>query len=560
MNGQSSRHSLALDVAGEGMLEWDLARDTVTYSARWCELLGLPAISIVATPLTWQLRVHEDDVERLFAALKGLTAEQPSMSISYRMRHADGSYRRMGLRATLICEPNGFAARILGWQNDRASLEATPAVPRTSTGDALAILAGQATMTQQLEAAVARARHDGRSTHLFLTIDLDGFTAISASYGAEAAKRLLVAIGERLRACMRATDTIARYGCDEFCILIRCTSEHPLASSMADRIQRQLAAPFIVEGRPIAVSVSVGVARVLPEHTCGADVSRDAYAAVHQAKMLGGNQCALFDHGMHEKTRARLQFEAELRHALEREEFVLHFQPIVCLRTGKLVSLEALLRWQHPTRGCLPPSVFLDTLATMGLMTDVGRWIVAEACRQSVILRRRTDFDASISINVSPRQLLEHDFVTHTAMLLAGSGASADWIEFEITEDITLGDGEAAMRVLHDLRARGLRVRIDDFGTGYSSLSYLQRLPVEGLKIDRAFLEQLETDSHRREIVGAIIRLAHVLGLDVVAEGVEREAQLETLRELDCDFVQGYHIAQPMSAEDASLWIVARVA
>lgn len=550
-----SHLSLALDVAGEGLLEWDLARDAVAYSARWCELLGLPAISIVATSLAWKFRVHEQDVDRVFDTLHALTAQEPETTVSYRMRHADGLFRRMTLRARLVCDSNGLPARILGWQSDRARTEPVKALIRTPHPDAQVILAAQALMTQRLEAAVERARQDGRSGHLFLTIDLDGFTAISASYGGDAAKALLLSIGDRLRSCLRATDTIARYGCDEFCILIRCSSDHPFATSMADRIHQQLAAPFVVAGRPIAVSVSVGVARVRHDHASGADVSRDAYAAVHQAKMLGGNQYALFDEGMHEKTRARLQLEAELRHALDRREFVLFFQPIVCLRTGRLVTLEALLRWEHPTRGCLPPSEFLDTLAAMGLMTDVGRWIVAEACRQSVELRRRLEFDASISINVSPRQLLEHDFVGQTALQIADAGASPEWIEFEITEDIALGDGEAAMRILHDLRQRGVRVRIDDFGTGYSSLSYLQQLPVHGLKIDRAFLEQFETDTHRREIVGAIIRLAHVLGLDVVAEGVEREEQLNALRDLGCDLVQGYHIAQPMRAQRVVGWI-----
>ncbi len=410
-------------------------------------------------------------------------------------------------------------------------------------------------MAQRLDAAVAQARNDGRSEYVLLAIDLDGFTAISASYGPEAAAKLLEAVGARLGGCLRPTDTIARYGCDEFCILVRCTTDAPLAEAVSEVLQQELAPPFPVEGHHIAVSASVGIARVHPHHQCGSDVRRDAYAAVHQAKMFGGNQCTLFDDGMHEKTKAKLQLEAELRHAIAREEFCLHYQPIISMASGRLASLEALIRWQHPTRGCLPPSSFLGALAATGLLSEVGRWIVAEVCRQSAEWRGRIGFDATISINMSPRQLLGPGFLDELSATLQSMGATADWIELEITEDIALGDGQAALNVLRQARERGISVRIDDFGTGYSSLSYLLRLPVNGLKLDRAFLDQLENDTHRREIVGAIVRLAHVLGLDVVAEGVERGEQMDELRALECDFVQGFHVSKPLPATEVPKWI-----
>jgi diguanylate cyclase (GGDEF)-like protein len=381
---------------------------------------------------------------------------------------------------------------------------------------------------------------------VLVAIDVDGFTAISASYGKDASHRLLLAIGERLRARLHELDTIARYGCDEFCILAQCSSENLLADASA-RIQRQLAEPFALEGRDIAVSVSVGVARILPTHTSAASVNRDAYAAVHHAKMLGGNQCAVFDAAMHESTRARLQLEAELRHAFERDEFVLHYQPIVTCGTGELVSLEALIRWEHPVRGCLPPSEFLDVLASSGLLMDVGRWTVGEVCRQLAAWRQAEPSDVYVSINVSPLQLVEPGFIDDVVATLAATGTLSSLIAFEITEDLALGNVEIAMCALFRLREHGIRVRIDDFGTGYSSLSYLQRLPVDGLKIDRAFLDQIENDDQRRAIVGAIIKLAHVLGLDVVAEGVERPEQLVELQALGCNYVQGFLISPPVS-------------
>jgi EAL domain-containing protein (putative c-di-GMP-specific phosphodiesterase class I) len=209
-------------------------------------------------------------------------------------------------------------------------------------------------------------------------------------------------------------------------------------------------------------------------------------------------------------------------------------------------------------RGCLPPSEFLDALAAMGLMRDVGRWIVTETCRQSAVWRKESLFNASISINVSPRQLIEPGFLDDVTTILVEAGAIPGWIELEITEDIGLGDGDMALNALREIRERGISVRIDDFGTGYSSLSYLLRLPASGLKIDRAFLDQLDNDRLRREIVGAIIRLAHILGLDVVAEGVERREQLDELRALGCDFVQGFYISRPLEAADVPVWIEKR--
>ncbi len=424
--------------------------------------------------------------------------------------------------------------------------------------DAPETIVAHAVILARLDAAVADARRSGRSSFVLLILDVDGFTAVTASYGKAAADRLLLAVGERLRSCLRAGDSIARYGCDEFCILVRCTSENDVVAKASERISRQLAAPFVLEGHFIAVSVSAGIARVLPVHATAADVCGDAYAAVHHAKLAGGNQCALFDRTMHETTKARLQLDGELRHAFERDEYVLHYMPIVSTTTGRLVSLEALIRWEHPIRGCLPPSAFLEQLLTTGLMMDLGRWIVRTVCRQLTMWRQSVPrIDAHVSINVSPRQLVEPGFVDDVTRILEETGVSPNRIALEITEDLALDDSDVSIEVLAQLRARGICVRLDDFGTGYSSLSYLQRLPVHGIKIDRSFLEHFEINAHRREIVAAIIRLAHILGLDVVAEGVERQAQADALREMGCDLVQGFHVSPPIRGDELPDWISA---
>jgi diguanylate cyclase (GGDEF)-like protein len=531
-------------------------RETRVVSSSTPEAGGMPDFSSLdleewnAVSRTGQFRcMSSDDLRRSTAVLRFDTPRHTDKTLVLVLgeAHAQASVIEPCMRLV-----SGHLSDV--WKQTPASTQVVTRVAPAS------MAAGQALMAQRLDVVLAEARAQQKSTHVLLAIDLDGFTAISASYGSDAAAQLLESVGERLRECIRPGDVVARYGCDEFCILVQCTGEKPLTETVSAKLQEKLAAPFRVESHDIAVTASVGITRVLPEHESEADVRRDAYAAVHHAKVFGGNQCAVFDEDMHAKTKAKLRLEAELRHAIDRDEFCLHYQPIVNATTGKLSALEALLRWEHPVRGTLPPSEFLEALANAGLMTEVGRWIVSEACRQAVEWRAKAGFEAAISINVSPRQLLETAFVRDLSQQLDESGAEPSWIEIEITEDIALGDGEAALDMLYAIRERGVRVRIDDFGTGYSSLSYLQRLPVSGLKIDRAFIEQLEYDTHRQEIVGAIVRLAHVLGLDVVAEGIERPAQLSALVELGCDFVQGYHISRPQPAVAIAAWMDSREA
>jgi EAL domain-containing protein (putative c-di-GMP-specific phosphodiesterase class I) len=317
----------------------------------------------------------------------------------------------------------------------------------------------------------------------------------------------------------------------------------------------QFATPFALEDRLVAVTASIGVALVQPHHLSAADVTRDACAAVHRAKTTGAARCALFDDEMHEASIGQLRLAAELRHALDRGEFRMHYQPIIGCATGRLSSMEALIRWQHPIRGCLLPADFLGALDNAGLMSQVGQWVIDEVCRQAVEWRDGAGMRVPIAINVSPRQLADPGFLTRLLESIRDAGACPESVAFEVTEDIELGKGESALRALRAIRGAGFQVRIDDFGTGYSSLSYLQRLPIDGLKIDRAFIHHLDHDSRRREIVSAIISLAHALDLDVVAEGVERREQLDILRALGCDRAQGYLLCHPLTAADALDWL-----
>jgi diguanylate cyclase (GGDEF)-like protein len=407
----------------------------------------------------------------------------------------------------------------------------------------------------RLSQSIAQARTAGHARHALLAIDRDAFTRLRASAGTDAADELLATVGRRLRECLGSDDEMMQVGEDEFHVLVACDGNAASAWQVAELMQHVLAAPYVLGNRHVAVTVCIGIALVQPHHVGPADVSRDAFAAVHRAKSAGSARCALFHPGMHETTYEQLHLAAELRTAIDRGEFRMYYQPILCCRTGAIVSLEALIRWQHPARGCLPPSEFLDALNRGGLMTEVGRWIVGEVARQSVEWRVTCGLVAPIAINVSPRQLADAAFVAHVLGIVDAAGAGARDIHFEVTEDIELGTGEAPVRVLRDLRSAGFRVRIDDFGTGYSSLSYLPHLPVDGIKIDRTFLDNLEYDPRRREVVSAIIRLAHVLDLDVVAEGVERREQLDALQAMGCDQAQGHFLSPPLPAARMRAWL-----
>ena len=431
--------------------------------------------------------------------------------------------------------------------------------PRTTVDEGFArppsALVERERLATHLALAVVKSRAQGRGTHALLTIDLDGFTRIEVSFGPEAAARLLTAVGHRLRVCLGRNDEMALVGTDEFNVLVECGGDAAEAWRVAELLLHQFTAPFALENLRVAVTAFIGVALVQPHHNTSADVVRDAYAAVYRAMSGGATRCALFDDGMHEAAIEQFRLATDLRHAIDRGEFRLHYQPILECRTGQLASLEALIRWEHPVRGCLPPSEFLEPLVHAGLMAEVGRWVIGEACRQSVVWRNVTGLRIPIAINVSPRQLADSNFVAHVTGTVRDTGACAQCIAFEMTEEIELENGETALCALRELRAAGFRVRIDDFGTGYSSLSYLQRLPIDGLKIDRAFIHHLEHDFRRREIVAAIIRMAHALDLDVVAEGVERRQQLAALRVLECDQVQGYYLSPPLAAAETLHWL-----
>jgi diguanylate cyclase (GGDEF)-like protein len=379
-------------------------------------------------------------------------------------------------------------------------------------------------------------------------MDLDNFKVINDSLGHEAGDKLLVAVAERLRTCVRPQDTVARLGGDEFVALLEDLADAGAVARVADRIMDELREPFDIEGQKLHTSASIGIAL---GSASGGDLLRAADTAMYRAKENGKGRYEVFREAMHDRALEQLRLENDLRAVLEREELAVHYQPKVSLRTGKVVGLEALLRWRNPEYGLLSPGDFMPLAEQTGLIVPIGRWVLLETCRQ-VRAWQEIHPPLMACVNLSVRQLRQTDFV---AEILDETGLDPGSLVLEITEDAVMEDAQSAIGTPKRLKSSGTKLSIDDFGTGYSSLSYLRRLPVDYLKIDRSFVERLGEDRRNAEIVSGTITLAHTLGLEAVAEGVENAVQLERLREMGCDLAQGNHFSRPLAAVDVKRYL-----
>jgi diguanylate cyclase (GGDEF)-like protein len=420
--------------------------------------------------------------------------------------------------------------------------------------ESLTGLPGRAVFLHRVRVALERTRRRG-SRVAVLFVDLDRFKLLNDSLGHAAGDELLVSAAARIVTAVRRGDLVARLGGDEFAVLCEDVADEEEALAVARRIETLLSAPLTIRGVDIDPSASIGVA-VASRHGCTAEeLMEDADMAMYRAKERSDASCILFSEAMREHDRSRVETEAALRVALERDELSLVYQPIVAVADAALVGVEALLRWQHPTRGNVPPADFIPIAEQSGLIVPLGRWILREAC---ATVARTFPADGSrpyVSVNLSTRQLSDPRLVSDVEHALASSGLEPERLALEITETILLAEGAQHMDALFELERLGVTIVLDDFGTGYSSLSYLQRLPIRVLKVDRSFVAPLGGAVADESIVGAIAAMARALGIDIVAEGVEREEQLRSLRLLGIGFAQGYLLGRPAPAEElAAAW------
>ena len=386
-----------------------------------------------------------------------------------------------------------------------------------------------------------------------LFVDLDGFKPINDMLGHAVGDEVLKEAARRLRTATRDSDTVARIGGDEFVLLAEDVSDVADCASLANRVIQVLAQPLEVQGHQVTLSGSVGVA-LYPEHGDRMKLVQNADAAMYTAKRAGGNTYALFESRMNEGLQEQLSLQHDLRHALERGELQLHYQPKIDARLGRLQGVEALLRWHHPTRGMVGPNVFIPIAERFGLINGLGNWVIEESCRQMRVWADE-GLSMNVAINLSVHQLRTEELVPRIESALARYQVMPSQLLCEITESVAMEDIESTQRAFEELSRIGVYLSIDDFGTGYSSLSYLRQLPARQLKIDRSFVADIEVRPDARAIVSAVIQLAHQLGLRVVAEGVETEGQRDILLVLQCDELQGYLLARPMAVEALDDWL-----
>ncbi len=430
---------------------------------------------------------------------------------------------------------------------------------RRALHDALTGLPNRLLFQDRLDHAIARCRRDAvrcgerhaeRVAVMF--IDLDGFKPVNDSFGHAFGDLLLKEAAVRMRAGARESDTFARIGGDEFVLLAEGIFSTEDALQGARRLIQSIASPFQIERREVSISCSVGIA-VFPDHGAAEKLVARADAAMYAAKQAGGSRYMLYELSMESDAREQVELQGDLRSAIANGELELHYQPKVNGRLAEIDSVEALLRWHHPTRGAVSPAVFIPVAERFGLIVSVGNWVIEEACRQ---LRAWADdgVKTRVAINISPHQLRQRDLVERIEAALERHGIEPAQLMCEITESVAMDDVGETQRTFDGLAQAGVFLSIDDFGTGYSSLSYLRQLPARQLKIDRSFIKDLATSVDARAVVDAVIRLSHALGLQVVAEGVETAVQRDVLLELECDELQGYFFARPMSAASLLGW------
>ncbi|MFP5354835.1 MAG: putative bifunctional diguanylate cyclase/phosphodiesterase, partial [Gemmatimonadota bacterium] len=383
-----------------------------------------------------------------------------------------------------------------------------------------------------------------------LLVDLDDFKLVNDSMGHHVGDEVLVRVARRLEECVRGGDVVARLGGDEFAILLERVADARDTAIVAERVQHALAAPTTIGGYEWVTTASIGVVLSSSANERLEYLLRSADMAMYRAKHQGRAHFEMFDRAMHAEALTRLQMETDLRRAVEREDFVLHYQPIVALADGRVHGVEALIRWRHHERGVIPPTDFIPVAEDTGLIVPMGRWALREACAQVKAIEERLPALAGLrlSVNLSVREFAQGDLVKAVAAALGETGLAPTQLQLEITESAIIGQQHPALQTIAELRELGVRIHLDDFGTGYSSLSYLHRLPLDAVKIDRAFTSSMETEERPRHVVAAILTLVGAIGLDVIAEGVASAEQLEMLRRMGCPYGQGFHFSHPVDA------------
>ncbi len=535
-------------IAGLGSWERDIATSALRFSAEAHRLFGLEP-GTIETLDDFLALVHPDDRGKAVVNREVLDAG-PRDAREYRIIRTDGVERIIHEEAEAVRDDRGAPVLYVGTLQDITERRAFEEQLRTfAFHDPLTNLANRALFIDRLDQALAGARRRGRSVGV-LFLDLDNFKLVNDSLGHGAGDRLLVAVADRFQALVRAEDSVARLGGDEFTILLADVAAEGDATQAASRIEAALLAPFTIDGRELYVSASIGIALGDGQAEGPEALVRNADLAMYRAKLNGKARHEVFEGSMQAGALARIELETDLRHALDRHEFRVDYQPVVSLDDGRIVEVEALIRWQHPVRGLIEPHDFIPVAEETGLIVPIGRWVLEEACRQATRWTRELAAPAiSVAVNLSARQFGHPGLLGDIERALREAELPPSRLTLEITESVVMKQPTAAAAKLREIKALGVRIAVDDFGTGYSSLAYLKDFPVDSLKIDGSFTQGLGAQGPDAAIVRSIVVLGHALHLSVTAEGIETPDQLGQLRTIGCDRGQGYLFARPAEAD-----------
>ncbi|NWG45453.1 MAG: EAL domain-containing protein, partial [Alphaproteobacteria bacterium] len=546
-----ARLARALDAAREGLWEWTIDEDALVVSPIVEEQLGEPPGTLTGSAALWAERLHPDDIE-LFRAALAAHLEDPAstLSVEFRMRHADGSHRWMLLRGQAETDAGGRVIACLGIVSDINARRSLDDHQDTDTlHDPLTGLATRALFLDHVERALAD-RPQGLGVFV---IDVDRFGLVLDGLGLAAAEQVLRTLARRFESLADPRDTLARIGGDAFAWLTRRALSRSEALALARDIASLAEQPVTAGGREVFPSVSVGITLADRRPHAAGDLLHEAQTALFDAKRAGRGSARLYAASMRRAQSDRLAMETDLRRALERRQIELVYQPIMRLSDGKVAGFEGLLRWRHPARGLLSPKDFLSIAEETGFIVGLGTYALEAASRE--LAAWQADFPQDrplfVSVNVSSRQFLADDFIEAVAKILRSQRLKPETLKLEVTESLIMEDPERSAALLKKADREGAGLALDDFGTGFSSLSYLQRFPFDTIKIDRSFIALMGTDADAAVIVKSIISLAKALKLAVVAEGAESEADADRLRALGCDFAQGYVFSPPLSSAEA---------